>query len=192
MAVSQRLKSYLDGAKVLYTVTTHPQAFTAQEIAAAQHVTGHRLAKCVLIRTDRGPHLAVLPATRLVDLKRLKAVLKAKSVSLANEGEIRSQFPDIEIGAMSVFGNLYNVPVVVERTLAEADSIVCNAGSHIDTVALRARDAVSLTGAKVAVFAQPIGKSASSKTRRAAKKAAKPKKRPAVKKSRTARKARGK
>ena len=76
MAISQKLKGFLDESKVRYTAAKHPVVYTAQEIAAAQHIPGRQLAKSVLVKTDSGPALAVLSAIHLIDLKKLKALLR--------------------------------------------------------------------------------------------------------------------
>src|SRR3989338_11499876 len=75
MAISERLKAFLQASRISYTTARHPVVYTAQEIAAAQHVSGRQLAKCVLVKTDRGPVLAVLPAVHLLDFKTLKGIL---------------------------------------------------------------------------------------------------------------------
>jgi Ala-tRNA(Pro) deacylase len=156
MAISSRLKEYLDTNRVRYTAAKHPVVYTAQEIAAAQHVPGRQLAKCVLILTDRGPGLAVLPAIHLVALPKLKSLLKAKKVSIGREADIKQAFPDVEVGAMSPFGNLYGVPVIVDKELSEAGEIVCNAGSHTDTIKLAYADFARLVKPQVGAFGQPI------------------------------------
>ena len=156
MAISARLKAWLDGAKVKYVVAKHPVVYTAQEIAAAQHVPGRQLAKCVLVTTNRGAALAVLSATCLIDIKKLKAVLGATSLSIAKEADIKTRFPDVEVGAMSPFGNLYEVPVVVDRPLGESEHIVFNAGSHTDTIKMRYRDFAALAKPKSGAFGQPF------------------------------------
>lgn len=173
MAISDRLKTFLQSSKASYTTAKHPVVYTAQEIAAAQHVSGKSLAKCVLVKTDKGPVLAVLPATVLIDFKKLKTAVGAKSLSLAKEADIKERFPDVEVGAMSPFGNLYAVPVVVDRSLSERDEIVFNGGTHTDTIKMRYRDVVALAKAKLGAFGQvPAGWS-----KKPAKKAArKPKK----------------
>lgn len=174
MAISARLKTLLDGAKVKYTTAKHPVAYTAQEIAAAQHVPGRQLAKSVLITTDRGPVLAVLSASYLVDLKRLKAFLRAKKLSIGREADIKQQFPDIEVGAMSPFGNLYNVPVVVDRSLEAAEHIVFNGGSHTETIKLRYRDFSALAKPKSGAFSlTPVRKPAAKNKARAGRPSAK-------------------
>ena len=168
MAVSAKLKALLDGAKVKYKVMTHPVVYTAQEIAAAQHIPGRQLAKCVLVKTDRGPTLAVLPAVHRIDFKKLKSVLGVKSVSIANEEHIKAQFPDVEVGAMSPFGNLYSVPVVVDRDLGQTEEIVFNAGSHTDTIKMRYQDFAGLVKPKTGAFGQPFPGPKPAKTKKAA------------------------
>ena len=155
MAVSTKLETFLQEAHVKYTTAKHPVVYTAQEIAAAQHVPGRQLAKCVLVNTDRGPVLAVLPAIHLIDLKKLKVFLKSKSVSIAKEADIKVRFPDVEVGAMSPFGNLYEVPVIVDRELASAEQIVFNGGSHTETIKMAYRDFAALVKPKSGAFGLP-------------------------------------
>ena len=159
MAISARLKALLDAQHVKYTAQSHPTVYTAQEIAAAAHVPGRQLAKCVLVKTEKGVAVAVLPAIFRVDLKKVKALLKAKTLRLASESEIKQAFPDVEVGAMSPFGNLYNIPVIADKSLAEAEEIACNAGTHTETVTLRYRDFERLAKPRLGTFAQGIARS---------------------------------
>ena len=171
MAVSEQLKAFLQGSKVKYAVAKHPVVYTAQEIAAAQHVPGRQLAKCVLVTADRGPVLAVLSAIARVDLKRLKALLGAKTLSIGKEADIKRAFPDVEVGAMSPFGNLYGVPVAVDRTLGESEEIVFNAGSHTDTIKMRYRDFAALVKPKTGAFGEyPEKKKSGAKKKTGARK----------------------
>ena len=181
MAISERLKAFLQASKVKYTVAKHPVVYTAQEIAAAQHVPGRQLAKCVLVKTDRGPLLAILPAIHLIDLKKLKSLVAAKTLTIAKEADIKERFPDVEVGAMSPFGNLYQVPVIVDRVLGDSADIVFNAGSHTETIKMRYRDFAALVKPKVGAFGQPIRGQAGAAKRKAGKK-----KEPGAKRSKAA------
>ena len=185
MAISQRLEAFLRSSRVKYTAAKHPVVYTAQEIAAAQHVPGRQLAKSVLVKTDRGLFVAVLPAIHLIDLKKLKAVLGAKTLSIAKEADIKAQFPDVEVGAMSPFGNLYNVSVVADRGLSEVGDIVFNAGSHTETIKMRAQDFLGLVKPKVGNFGQPISGPAKKKRGKASKKTVKKRTASSKSKSRT-------
>ena len=178
MAVSAKLQAFLQQAKVPYTATTHQVVYTAQEIAAAQHIPGRQLAKCVLVDTDRGHVLAVLPAIELIDFKRLKGVLGTKRLSIAKEAKIKERFPDVEVGAMSPFGNLYDVPVVADRALEEAGDIMFNAGTHTDTIKMRYQDFARLVKPKTGSFGQPIQGKPAKKSGTTGRKTSKTKARP--------------
>ena len=154
MSISRKLREFLSASHVKYTAMKHPVAYTAQELAAAQHVPGRQVAKSVLVNTTRGNVLAVLPAITLIDFKKLKRALGGGAVSIAKERDIKAQFPDVEVGAMSPFGNLYGVAVVVDQALSESEEIAFNAGSHTDTIKMRYRDFAALVTPKVGAFGQ--------------------------------------
>jgi Ala-tRNA(Pro) deacylase len=140
MTVSKRLKEYLDTNGIDYAVMTHKVAYTAQEVAAAQGVTGWQVAKAVVCNCDGRHMVIVVQAPAKVDFGRLKKALGCKDVRLASEQELETIFPGVELGAESPFGNLYNLPVYVDKGLAEQSDIVFNAGTHTETIRLRYED----------------------------------------------------
>ena len=191
MAISRKLQELLQEAKVKYTSVKHPVAYTAQELAAAQHVPGRQVAKSVLVKTSRGNVLAVPPAIQLIDFKKLKVLVGGGSISIAKESDIKTQFPDVEVGAMSPFGNLYGVTVIVDSGLSASDDIVFNAGSHTETIKMRYQDFARLVKPKMGTFGLPVQGPKKAAKRTASKKkparAKKPAKRAARAKSKTKR-----
>jgi len=119
MQGKERLETYLRESKVPFQTQHHPQAFTAQEIAASEHVPGKLLAKVVMVMSDGRLVMLALPAPDHVDLAKANATLGAKETRLAEEGEFANAFPDCEVGAMPPFGNLYDLPIYVDKSLAE-------------------------------------------------------------------------
>jgi Ala-tRNA(Pro) deacylase len=131
-----RLKQFLDEHNIKYVVISHSVAYTAQGIAALAHIPGKELAKTVIVKIDDKFAMAVVTASRQVDLHLLKAAAHANNVELASEMEFKSEFPDCETGAMPPFGNLYDMPVFTDVTLAQDEEIAFNAGSHRELVRL--------------------------------------------------------
>ncbi len=152
MAVVKQLRGFLNKHKVKYKVKRHAEAFTAQEVAASEHVPGRFLAKTVVMKLDGKLGLAVLPAHLLVDLERFKKLARAKKVELAKEGEFQDLFPGCDVGAMPPFGSLYDLKVVVDKSLTEDEYIVFNAGTHKDTVQMSYKDFAKLEKPMVADF----------------------------------------
>jgi len=153
MKGKERLEAYLRENGVPYESRHHPLAYTAQEVAAAEHVPGRMLTKVVMARADDRMVMLVLPAPHRVDLQKLKGLLGAKEIRLAREEEFVDLFPDCEVGAMPAFGNLYDVPVYADKALAEEETIVMQAGTHTDTISLRYADFQRLVKPTVAEFA---------------------------------------
>jgi Ala-tRNA(Pro) deacylase len=153
MVIPVRLKTYLEENGVDYQVLYHPRVYTAQEVAAAQHVSGKELAKVVMIKVDNELTMMVLPASCMLDMDKLKRVFQGRRTKLALEEEFQGLFPDCEIGAMPPFGNLYDLQVYVDTALAEQPHIVFQAGSHVETISMAYSDFANLVQPKVAEFA---------------------------------------
>jgi len=97
-------------------------------------------AKTVMVKIDGKMAMAVLPASRHIDMGQLKKAADAESVELASEQEFRDMFPGCETGAMPPFGNLYDMPVYVAASLAEDEMIAFNAGSHTELIRMAYAD----------------------------------------------------
>lgn len=156
MSIARRVRTYLEQEGVAYEHSEHPPAFTAQEVAAAEHVPGKELAKTVMLTDGEAFLMAVLPATRRIELDELREVAGIPDLRLADEDEFAGLFPDVETGAMAPFGNLYDVPVFVDQALREDESITFSAGTHTDTIRMAYADFERLVGPVVAEFSEPV------------------------------------
>ena len=148
----KKLKQYLDSQKIMYTVSEHSPAYTAQEIASSAHIKGKELAKTVIVKVDGKIAMTVLPASYRVDLDSLREAVGAKVVELAAEEEFSDLFPGCETGAMPPFGNLYDMQVLVALSLTEEDNIAFNACSHSELMQLSYKDFEKLVQPKVIKF----------------------------------------
>jgi Ala-tRNA(Pro) deacylase len=119
------------------------------------------LAKVVIVKADERFVMAVLPSHWKIDFDRLREALGAGDVRLATEDEFKGLFPDCELGTMPPFGNLYDIPVHVDRSLTEDHEIVFQAGTHFGAVKLRYQDFADLVHPTVAEFHQAPTKIAS-------------------------------
>lgn len=147
---AQKLRSFLDDHRVRYEAIQHSPDFTAQETAAHTHTPGREFAKTVILRTDGGHAMAVLPAHHRLDLAKARDATASRSVRLASEPEMDHLCPDCETGAAPPFGNLYGMPVVVSPVLAMDEWITFNAGTHQDAVRMKYADYAKLVEPRVA------------------------------------------
>ena len=129
-----KLRKFLDSHHIKYLVISHSLAYTAQGITALTHVSGKKLAKTVIVKIDGILAMAVVPASLHVDLDRMRSLTGAQTVEMASEREFKDTFPDCETGALPPFGNLYDMPVYADPSLAENEEIAFSAGTHRELV----------------------------------------------------------
>lgn len=142
------LHNYLDENAVPYRTSRHDHVFSAQELAAAEHVSGKQVIKPVLIRADGQLVLCVLPACYRIDLDELKRQLPAWHVELVDEPALASACGQWEPGALPPIGRLYGIPTLMDESLLGPGHLVTfAAGTH--------QDAVTMTLAAYRRIAQP-------------------------------------
>ncbi|HWB82819.1 MAG TPA: YbaK/EbsC family protein [Bryobacteraceae bacterium] len=154
MAVLEKLRGFLDENRAEYTHTIHSPAFTAREVASAEHMPARTVAKTVVLFGDGGYHMVVVPANKLVDFQEARFELGLNQARLATEEELAKLFPDCELGAMPPIGPLYQLPVYLDSGLAEEDIITFNGGTHRDVVHMRTEDFLRLVSPTVVSLAR--------------------------------------
>jgi Ala-tRNA(Pro) deacylase len=140
MPILTKLKEFLDGNQIAYTVLTHSPAYTAQEVAAAEHVPGKEFAKVVIAKAGDRFVMAVIEAPQRLDVGKLGKLLPEGTARLATEAEFKGLFPACEPGAMPPFGNLFGLPVFVDEDLQHDEEIVFQAGTHTQAVRMKYAD----------------------------------------------------
>lgn len=151
----RKMRQYLDSFGIKYVTISHSPAFTASETAHLAHVPEKDLAKVVMIKIDDRMAMAVLPASRVLDLDQLQIQTGAQEVRLANEREFNDLFADCESGAMPPFGNLYGIPVYADISLRQDEQIAFNAGSHSELVKMTYADFERLANPHVLDMSRP-------------------------------------
>ena len=146
------LRSYLDDMGVNYAWLHHDPAYTAQTLAMAEHISGKKVIKPVVVKADGQFVLCALPASYFVDIDQLRDELHAREASLANERELEQLFADCELGAEPPIGNLFGLPTIMDDSLAAQDQVTFQAGTHRDGVTMSVADYMRIAQPRVAHF----------------------------------------
>lgn len=148
MPLHERLRRFLVENQAVYTHSTHRIACTAREVASAENLPAREVAKAVVVETDVGHAMLVVPASRVVDFHEVRLELGFKHLRMVSENELSRLFPDCELGAMPPIGALYHLPVYLDAALADERHIAFNAGTH--------RDLIHLTTAEYRRLVRPV------------------------------------
>ena len=156
MSILKRLQEFLDENGVKYVSIRHSPSYTGQELAESVHISGQEIAKTVILKSGDDYLMAVLPASRKIDVGQMKEHIGIEGLRLAFENEFSDLFPDCELGAMPPFGNLYGMPVYSASALSEDEEIVFNAGTHTDAIKMSYEDYERLVNPTVFHFSNPL------------------------------------
>jgi len=132
-----KLESYLMERGIGYEKHQHATTYTAQALAAAEHVSGYMVAKPVIVKSASDFVMCVLSAPDHLDLKLLAEVLQDPNVRLATETEMARLFPDCELGAEPPVGALFGMKTIMDARLREDDFLVMQAGTHTESIKMR-------------------------------------------------------
>lgn len=145
MSIAASVERHLQHLGVKYDVIPHRHTSNSSYSAQAAHVPGEQLAKCVMLEDDRGYVMAIVPATRKVDLGALHRRL-GRELGLATESELAGLFVDCELGAMPPLGDAYGVDAIVDKSLVNNRDVYFESGDHRGLVHVSGPDFLRLMG----------------------------------------------
>jgi Ala-tRNA(Pro) deacylase len=129
------LLAWLAKHDVEHELREHPETFTAEATARAEHVDPRRFAKVVgVIAGDGRRALLLVDAADHVDLGKARRVLGASDVRLLTEAELTAIAPDCQPGTIPPIPELVGLPVYADFVLRDAPELSFHAGSHRFTV----------------------------------------------------------
>ncbi len=132
--IPPRIEAHLRERYRAYEHHRHAAAMTAQGLAAAEHVSGYRVAKPVVLRLDGELVIAVVAAADRVNLEVLEEATGSRA-ELVPEAEFCERFRPCQAGAeppLAIFG----ARIFVDHRLIREWTIVMAGGTHEDAVVL--------------------------------------------------------
>ena len=149
-----KLEQLLQERGIGYEKHKHRLTYTAQRMAAEEHVSGYDVAKPVVVKSGDTFTMCVVPACLRLDLERVAGLLKQPEVRLATEAEMESLFPDCELGAEPPVGTMFGMKTIMDEQLRDHEHLTMQAGTHTEAVKLRRQDWEKLCEPMVALIAQ--------------------------------------
>lgn len=137
MTIAAAVQRYLDDCGIDYEVVEHARTLSSSRTAQVSHVSGDRLAKAVVLRSEGGFTMIVLPASCHLRLGALQDYLD-RPVGLATEKEVAQLFNDCELGAVPPVGKAYGVEMIVDDSLDEQPEVYFEAGDHMSLIHVNA------------------------------------------------------
>jgi Ala-tRNA(Pro) deacylase len=147
--------AYLGERDIDFEVVEHPATSTAVAEARAVGVPADHAAKSVAVVAGARFALAVIPASRRLDLDKARRALGAtESLRLATESEIAEHAGPFEVGAVPPLGPLLDAVEILDGALLEHDSILFSGGDHRHGVLIDPHDLVEIAQPRIAYICE--------------------------------------
>jgi len=172
----KKLQKYLDQSQMKYEVIKHKTVYTAYDAAQTMHIKLRQIAKNLLVKfnkpfiTGEKPYaIAVVPADKNIDLKKLTKTVSMHAVELNKKLRLRKpenkKKPILDIynkvtkatipkekamkeklkirpGAMTAFGSVYKLPTFIDKAVKGEN--VFSGGSFTESIKMEAKNFVQL------------------------------------------------
>lgn len=132
--------NYLEARGVPYEVIHHDPSSTSLAEARALGLDADVVLKAIVIDTQGRRAVAVIPASRRLDMHLVREALDDPAAHLATENELQGDFPSIELGGAPVLGWLLDATMLVDPCVLERDTVVFAAGTRTESVRVRTGD----------------------------------------------------
>lgn len=140
---------YLADRHIDFLAFDHPRTYTSIAEARELGMDADEVAKTIVLDTKAGHVLAVIAASRRLDLPLTRVAVGDPDARLADEREIARDFPDYELGAIPPIGSLLTLPTYVDEQLATHASVVFASGRQTESVKIHVADLIEDPNVKV-------------------------------------------
>lgn len=138
-----------------FEVLHHERAENGLQEAIALALPADDVVKTVVMETCNGAALAVLPASRRLDMELVREVTGDRHARLATESEIERDLPDCELGAVPPLGSVVHAPVYVDPEILQHPIVTFAAGTQTESVQGPAVELFSGEMVTIAPIARP-------------------------------------
>ena len=144
MSVSKLLLTRLNAQKIKYDVIEHRKVYTAYDLAATLKTDLSCIAKALVLKAHSVIAVAILPAHRRLDMKKIKRVLKVNNVFIVSEKEMM-RLISMKPGALNVLGRFPKETVImIDKEMVKPKKVIVGVGSFTDSLVCTPKVLVAL------------------------------------------------
>jgi len=158
MPVPKQIINYLDKKGAKFVIVTHKKVYTAYDAAQTLKKRLDEIVKNLLVKTNKGFALVLLPASKRVDLNKLKKLMNAKGkgikkIEIPKEGAMVRIFK-VKPGALGAFGSFHDLEVYMDKNLQKVKKAIFPTGSFTDSVEMAMKEFEKLEKPVVGAFSE--------------------------------------
>jgi Ala-tRNA(Pro) deacylase len=140
MAVPKKIINFLEKAKVKYKIIKHKTVFTAFDKSQTLKVPEKIVGKTLILKANNSLVFVLIPASKSLDLKKIKKKIEKEKVELASERMIKKRIKGVKLGAIPPFGNLWKCQTFIDNSIKREKEIILNGGDWNFSIKISTKD----------------------------------------------------
>ena len=153
MSVLEKIKEILDSFSIEYEILNHEPVYTSLDAAKIRDTGLSNGAKALVFMADGKPILIVVPGDKKVDLRKFKQKFSIKDLRMASKEEVKD-ITTLEVGSIPPVGKAMNLKSYFDSSFLEKDVVAFNAGSHLVSIRMKAKDLIKVESPVIYEFKQ--------------------------------------
>jgi len=178
MPIKKQILNHLEKNNIKYEILNHRKVYTAFDASQTLKVHPKEIAKSLIIQIKKDFYMVILGADKNLDFSKIAQKFKVaqKNIKIPSEKILINKFK-IKPGSAHVFGSLYKIPTLIDKSFITLKTGIFSSGSFTESFKIKLTDYLKTEECEIFSFGKvkklKIPRLASAKPRR---KKAKPKK----------------
>ena len=149
--VTRKALEMLAAQNIAFQKLVHEPVTTSEAAAGARGSRLEQGAKALIVKANEKYYHLIISAAKRVDNNKLRKILGTNRVRFATPEELKTLTGCLP-GAVPPFGNLFDLPVLMDDALLAEETVYFNCASHTVSLRMARADLAKATGAKVENF----------------------------------------
>jgi Ala-tRNA(Pro) deacylase len=154
-AATAKITEFLLAKGIDFDKLEHAPVTTSSAAAGARASRLSQGAKAIIVKADDKYYSLIISAAVRLDNKKLRKILETRRVRFATTDEL-FELTGCLPGAVSPFGNLFGLPVLMDNAIMSEEIVYFNCGSHTISLRMKCSDLIAATGAQIEDFHKPV------------------------------------
>lgn len=156
MNVTEKIEKFLKSLNIKYEKVEHEPTPTSKDAARVRELLMRGIsekngAKAMVLRSKGKFLMCVLAGINKIDLNKMRLIIESKSLSFATPEEVK-KIMHCSPGEVPPFGNLFNIPMYIDKNLLKNEYIAFNAGKQTISIKMKTEDYLKATKPKIEDF----------------------------------------
>lgn len=160
MPINKKILNHLEKNKIKHEILTHRKVYTAFDASQTLKVHPKEIAKSLILQIKKDFYMVILGADKNLDFGKIAQKFSStgrydkvaqKDIKIPSEKILLNKFK-IKPGSAHVFGSLYKIPTIIDKSFTTLNSAIFSSGSFTESFKIKLKDYLKIEECEIFSF----------------------------------------